>query len=325
VIYDLVTDGSMLREMNAKCRDASLKSAVAPLRSLPRLAAMLGSLCYLIAGCGGLNSVGATQYCRLEPKSAGLALAGTVYYESDIKPLLAEHCVSCHSGATPPTLNTYQLAKLEIDKVLDSVKAGRMPKSPALPLDAGQIALLEGWKAGGLLQSVSRPVDIPSGPAATAAPSSSSDPTASSNPGATGGIDTDKNLIKCGSDLEVKDLRKSATNPLLKRDQVTICQNQGLVYDRSANVCGPAKITKDYPCTRNGIAQAFSGKYQGIFRLLDSALGKPTMKDDFGEFYTIDQCGKYDNGDPYAVLVRLVEVSKKEELQVIEIKITGSK
>lgn len=313
----------MLRVMNASSRDAGPLSAF---QSLHRRAAMLGALCYLLAGCGGVNSVGATQYCRVEPKPLGLALAGTVYYDSDIKPLLAEHCVTCHSGTYSPTLNTYQLAKLEIDRVIDSVKAGRMPQSPALPLDAAQIAKLEAWKAGGLLQALAKPGDpVPAGPTTTSAPSASSAPTASGSPGTVGGIDTDKNLIKCGGDLEVMDLRKSATNPLLKRDQVTVCQNQGLVYDRNANVCGPAKTTTDFPCTRNGIAQAFSGKYQGIFRLLDSALGKPAVQDDYGEFYSIDQCGKFDNGDPYAVLVRLVEVSKKEELQVIEIKITGSK
>lgn len=312
----------MVREASARCPYAGLLKAT---RSYRRGVIAFGASFPLFAGCGSLNSVPSTQYCRLEPKPLGLALAGAVYYESDIKPLLAANCLSCHSGANPPTFNTYQLAKVEIGNLIDSVKAGRMPKAPVPPLKAEQLALLEAWKAGGMLQALAKPADpVPSGPAASSAPSASSSPAASSTPGSAVGVDTDKNLIKCGSDLEVLDLRKSASNPLLKRDQVAVCQRQGLIYDRNAKVCGPAKLTKDFSCSRSGIAEAFSGRSPGILRLLNIALGRPGVKDDYGEFYSVDQCGKFDNGDPYAFLVRLVRVNQNEELQVIEIKVSGS-
>ena len=296
-----------------------------------------GALAFVLS-CGGAaprTSLGMTdQQCRLETRTsgseavgtvaAGLLLAASVDYESTIKSLLNSKCVSCHSGNTPPNLSTYQLAKGSIDAVLSAVEANRMP--PGAPLEDAEKANLRAWKDGNTPQRTST-VDAPPASGSGGTPSSGSEGNTGepSKPTPSGGIDTKKLRPVCGK-TEVLDPFLLKGHPAMKSNDVGVCQQQGLIYDRNNLLCGPAKVAKGYECTRDGIIKIFSDKVSGgVEAVLNEAMGSSGISGDFGQFYSIDQCGEFADGMPIVYLIRLLDVKANGksdvQLQVKELSV----
>ncbi len=68
----------------------------------------------------------------------------------DVEPLMTAHCVVCHGErASARPLDSFALWQSEIDLILFNVREGRMPLMPNRPLNAGEIAVIEGWAAAG--------------------------------------------------------------------------------------------------------------------------------------------------------------------------------
>ncbi len=83
-------------------------------------------------------------------------------YESDVKPLVAAKCLSCHkAGATPPNLSDFENLRTSYDASLVAIKAGRMPIGSML--GTPDIQLLEDWKSGGFTLSNGSAPTNPSG------------------------------------------------------------------------------------------------------------------------------------------------------------------
>ena len=71
-------------------------------------------------------------------------------WTNDIDPINQEKCVSCHGPrGTAHLRHTARGWQAEIEDILDSTRTGRMPLSPDPVLPDHEIALIEGWVAGG--------------------------------------------------------------------------------------------------------------------------------------------------------------------------------
>lgn len=80
-----------------------------------------------------------------------------VKYTADIKPIIDNNCIGCHSadGFIKP-LATYEQAKNNIDAILDRIQRpngdpGKMPKGGSL--SSTQINTFIKWKADGLIEN----------------------------------------------------------------------------------------------------------------------------------------------------------------------------
>jgi hypothetical protein len=76
-------------------------------------------------------------------------LAGSVYYTTDIAPLLQTKCAQCHAGKYA----TYALTKANYSSIYSTVSSNKMPKSPVSKLTTAEKQLLQGWASGGYLES----------------------------------------------------------------------------------------------------------------------------------------------------------------------------
>lgn len=305
-----------------------------------------------LAGCGESSTKPAPKAtseasCKMEPRDAAapaeaaaltsndlshtaepsLALAeGDVFYDVQIKPILKNSCESCHSGLYQPTINTYQLAKQNVSAILSTVRDGDplpMPPSPAAPLEPDQIALIEKWTATNLQQKPATPNEQlkPGGSGAGSTPPADGQTTAESDTPAA--IDSSSFRITCGENLEVLNHSSDAyaSHPLLKRDQVSTCHREGFLYDRNEKKCSEARLSTSFRCDRQGLIDAFDATPLSINQILDKALGKADDPKDYGEFYSIDQCGEIGIGEPVAYLIRLVTIDNEVQLQVKELKV----
>lgn len=71
-------------------------------------------------------------------------------WTDDVAPLMTAHCEVCHGErASARPLDTFELWQAEIDLILFNVREGRMPLMPNRPLNAAEIAAIEGWAAAG--------------------------------------------------------------------------------------------------------------------------------------------------------------------------------
>ena len=69
-------------------------------------------------------------------------------WETDIAPIMEEHCSRCHGDTTAIPLHTAELWRLNIDRILVEVATQDMPLGGPYLSDA-ELDLLRGWQAGG--------------------------------------------------------------------------------------------------------------------------------------------------------------------------------
>lgn len=79
-----------------------------------------------------------------------------VKYTTDIKPIMDNNCMGCHSAGSFKPLATYDQVKSNIDGILDRIQRpngdpGKMPKGGSL--SATQINIFIKWKADGLTEN----------------------------------------------------------------------------------------------------------------------------------------------------------------------------
>jgi hypothetical protein len=80
-----------------------------------------------------------------------LALARSINYESDIKPIVEAHCLSCHDSYA-----SYQELAANGELIVREVESKAMPK--AVPLGDDDIAKFLAWKDGGYVEKSSDPL-----------------------------------------------------------------------------------------------------------------------------------------------------------------------
>ncbi|TXG39329.1 c-type cytochrome [Seonamhaeicola maritimus] len=79
-----------------------------------------------------------------------------VTYKDNVKAIIDSNCLNCHGNPTngpSNSLNTYDLVKNDVDKIIDRINrtgAGKMPPSGNLSNSAK--ALIQQWKDDGLLE-----------------------------------------------------------------------------------------------------------------------------------------------------------------------------
>ncbi|WP_228457952.1 hypothetical protein [Chryseobacterium candidae] len=76
-----------------------------------------------------------------------------VKYTADVKPIVDNNCISCHSAGSFKPLVTYGQVKNNIDGILDRIQRpngdpGKMPQGGSL--SAAQINIFIKWKTDGL-------------------------------------------------------------------------------------------------------------------------------------------------------------------------------
>ncbi|WP_347217832.1 hypothetical protein [Chryseobacterium sp.] len=79
-----------------------------------------------------------------------------VKYTTDIKPIIDNNCIGCHSAGSFKPLATYDQVKSNIDGILDRIQRPngdpeKMPKGGSL--SATQINIFIKWKADGLTEN----------------------------------------------------------------------------------------------------------------------------------------------------------------------------
>ncbi|WP_228455241.1 hypothetical protein [Chryseobacterium sp. Tr-659] len=78
-----------------------------------------------------------------------------VNYTKDVKPIVDNNCIGCHSGNFKP-LETYDQVKNNINGIIDRIQRpsgdpGKMPQGGSL--SAAQINIFIKWKADGLTEN----------------------------------------------------------------------------------------------------------------------------------------------------------------------------
>ncbi len=105
----------------------------------------LGAVCFF-------NSCYYDNFKELNPQPAACDTSNTVTYEADVKSIINNNCISCHSqgGGTQPYLDTYQnLSSYSAEQLLAVLAPGAakpMPPSSALP--QGDIDKITQWVKG---------------------------------------------------------------------------------------------------------------------------------------------------------------------------------
>ena len=89
-----------------------------------------------LAACGS----SATPDC---PNDLPPSCTAALHYEPDIAPVVAQNCLSCHTGATSTRLDTYERLHTQRSAVLNQVYACRMPRDGEL--SQRDRALLLAW------------------------------------------------------------------------------------------------------------------------------------------------------------------------------------
>ena len=91
--------------------------------------------------------------------SSQVTIRFSVYKENppnwtkDIVPIFQNDCEVCHGlRGSARLLNTPELWRTDIDRILEAVRKGTMPLPPSPPLSEGEINQIEGWKAAGYLE-----------------------------------------------------------------------------------------------------------------------------------------------------------------------------
>ena len=70
-----------------------------------------------------------------------------------ISPLFQNKCEVCHGlRGSARLLNALQLWRTDIDRILTSVRDGKMPLPPSPALSGAEIEQIEGWRAVGYLE-----------------------------------------------------------------------------------------------------------------------------------------------------------------------------
>lgn len=99
-----------------------------------------------------LNSCYYDNFKELHPEPATCDTSNTVTYQSDIKSIVDNNCVSCHSagGGTQPYLDTYQsISNYSSQQLLDVLLPSAVkPMPPSSPLPQSDIDKIKQWVNG---------------------------------------------------------------------------------------------------------------------------------------------------------------------------------
>ncbi|MCJ7933393.1 MAG: hypothetical protein MUW56_07065 [Chryseobacterium sp.] len=79
-----------------------------------------------------------------------------VKYTADVKPIMDNNCIGCHSAGSFKPLTTYDQVKANIDGIIDRIQRPngdpeKMPKGGSI--SAAQINIFIKWKANGLTEN----------------------------------------------------------------------------------------------------------------------------------------------------------------------------
>ncbi|REC67666.1 hypothetical protein DRF59_08505 [Chryseobacterium flavum] len=98
----------------------------------------------------------ACESSTYEEISDNIPILLPVSYTADIKPIVNNNCIGCHSAGSFKPLTTYDQVKENIDGILDRIQRpagdpGKMPQGGSL--SAAQINMFIKWKADGLTEN----------------------------------------------------------------------------------------------------------------------------------------------------------------------------
>lgn len=91
-----------------------------------------------------------------EEISDNTPIADVIKYQTDIKPIIENNCISCHSSGSFKPFVTYDQVKSNIDIIVNRIQRPngdplRMPQGGSL--SSGQINNFLKWKADGLVEN----------------------------------------------------------------------------------------------------------------------------------------------------------------------------
>ncbi len=92
-----------------------------------------------------------------------------VTYQTDIEPLFAKKCATCHPAVSPPDLKTYDAVKKTAQANYNTMVDGSMP--PGKPMPEAEIKLFKTWMDTGMTEKAAAPAPAPApAPASKTAP-----------------------------------------------------------------------------------------------------------------------------------------------------------
>lgn len=110
-----------------------------------------GSILKQCQASGSFENVPGKNTCKAIPEQC-VPAEGAVTFNRDILPLTQRSCSTCHNGGALGDYSKFADVSKDADKMLDAIKAGRMPKPGYQKFDAAETAEFEAWIAGGKLE-----------------------------------------------------------------------------------------------------------------------------------------------------------------------------
>tara|TARA_B100001758_G_C18207807_1_gene503358 strand:- start:149 stop:508 length:360 start_codon:yes stop_codon:yes gene_type:complete len=85
-------------------------------------------------------------------------IADTVFYDTDIKPIINTHCIGCHSGANPSAgadLSTYELVKFqsEFGTLINRINDSQFPMPTSGLMSTENRGKFDKWVSDGFLET----------------------------------------------------------------------------------------------------------------------------------------------------------------------------
>ncbi len=201
-------------------------------------------------------------------------------YEDDIKSIVEEKCLKCHSAdKKEPDLSDYDKLVGDAAGSLRAIDKDRMPPEDEPGLTTGERKKIRAWVEGGK-------------------------PKTRINAGNGSGSGTD-----CGSDGSGSDVNSgsdpSGWEDLLNPPAMKECKAKDLVYDRGADKCHVSKIATSFDCSKTAILDKFKAMNVNITTQYEALEA---------DGYVIDQCGEV-GSEPVVFFYKKIDGTNELQLK----------
>lgn len=91
----------------------------------------------------------------IDENGAGTEVVDSVFYDTDIKPIVTANCVGCHGGSSPSAginLETYQVVKFQTESgnLIDRINNSQFPMPTSGLMSADNRGAFDKWLKDGL-------------------------------------------------------------------------------------------------------------------------------------------------------------------------------
>jgi hypothetical protein len=108
----------------------------------------------------GLIGISFSQCTKetIDENGSGTIITDTIFYNTDIKPLIEANCITCHGSSNPSAglnLSTYQVVKFQAESgnLIDRINNSTSPMPTSGLMNADNRAVFDKWVTDGFLET----------------------------------------------------------------------------------------------------------------------------------------------------------------------------